>query len=186
MSETNITQLNAAPGGAEVEMPEIVIDDGSRRVPINNKFGEEIGVFYFRPTDIGMIDRYNKMAEKFPEITAPLENLSITPEGTAADGATQEEEDALKEAERRLFEACDYMFGGNMSEAFFGKMHPFSPVNGAFYCETAIAAVGKYISAQLKRETKKINARVSKYTAGYAHGQRTGKHRHGNSRGGGR
>lgn len=186
MTEEKVTELTATQNPAGPDNLEILVDDGTRRISIKNKFGEEIGVFYFRPTDIGMIDRYNKMAEKFPEITAPLENLNITPEGTAADGATQAEEDALKEAEKRLFEACDYMFGGNMSEAFFGKMHPFSPVNGAFYCETVINAVGKYISTQLKRETKKINARVSKYTAGYAHGQRTGKHRHGGSRGGGR
>lgn len=186
MDENRVVELNVAPGVAGVEMPEIMIDDGSRRVPIKNKFGEEIGVFYFRPTDVGIIDRYNKMAEKFPEITAPLENLDITSDGTAVDGAAQAEEDALKEAERRLFEACDYMFGGNMSEAFFGKMHPFSPVNGAFYCETAINAVGRYISTQLKRETKKINARVSKYTAGYTPGQRTNKHRHGGNKCGGR
>ena len=83
MSETNITELKATQGAAGVEIPEIVIDDGSRRVPINNKFGEEIGVFYFRPTDIGMIDRYNKMAEKFPDVEMIFiesggDNLSAT------------------------------------------------------------------------------------------------------------
>ena len=62
-----------------------------------------------------------------------------------------------------------------MSEAFFGKMHPFSPVNGRFYCENALDAVGKYISSQFDREVTKINNRVNRYT----HGYRTGKHKDG-------
>ena len=33
---------------------EIIIDDGSVKVPIRNKHGEQIGEFSFRPTDIGM------------------------------------------------------------------------------------------------------------------------------------
>ena len=148
----------------------ITVDDGSQRVPIRNMHGDEIGVFYFHPTDIGIVDRYNRMAAEFDKITEPLENVNLKADGTA-DDADEASMTALKEAEKRLFEMCDYMFGGNMSEAFFGKMHPFSPVNGAFYCETAIESVGKYISQQFEIETKKINKRMNKYTAGYKPGQ---------------
>ena len=153
----------------EKKNPEIVIDDGSQRVPVKNRQGEEIGVFYFRPTDMGIVDRYNRMVDKFDEITAPLEDISLNADGTA-DTVNQKDADALREAEKRLFEMCDYMFGGNMSEAFFGRMHPFSPVNGSFYCEKAIEAVGQYISAQFEQETKKISSRVGKYTQGYKPG----------------
>lgn len=152
----------------------IVVDDGSVRESIRNKHGDEIGVFYFRPTDVGMIDRYNKMAAEFDKITAPLENVNINPDGTV-DEKNEAEMAAMREAEKKLFEACDYLFGGNMSEAFFGKMHPFSPVNGRFYCENALDAVGKYISSQFDREVTKINNRVNRYT----HGYRTGKHKDG-------
>lgn len=154
----------------------IVVDDGSIRVPILNKHGDEIGVFYFRPTDIGIVDRYNQTASEFDNITAPLESVNIKPDGTT-DERNEAELAALKEAEKRLYDACDYIFGGNMSEAFFGKMHPFSPVNGRFYCENALDAVGKYISSQFDRETKKIEGRVNRYTHGYA--ARTGKHKDG-------
>lgn len=170
MSE-KITELNVMQE-KPVEMPEIIVDDGSQRVPIKNKHGEEIGVFYFRPTDIGIVDRYNKMADKFGDITASLKHLNIAADGTSEDGATQEEMAALKEAEKQLFEICDYMFGGNMSEAFFGKMHPFSPVGGLFYCETAIDAVGRYISAQFDTETKMVSERLKKYIGGYKPGQK--------------
>lgn len=151
----------------EAVIPEIIVDDGIQRIPIRNRQGDEIGVFCFRPTDIGIVDRYNEMISKFDEITAPLENIGVTPEGDAPDDATQEQADALKEAQKRLFEVCDYMFDGNLSEAFFGKMNPFSPVNGRFYCENALEAVGKYISAQFDHEVKTISARAAKYTKGY-------------------
>lgn len=149
---------------------EIKVDDGSVRVPIRNTYGEEIGEFRFRPTDIGIIERYNNMIGKFDEITKPLENLSISADGTIApdDGTINADEvAALREAEKRLYDVLDEMFGGNMAEAFFGKMHPFSPVNGAFYCESAIEAVGAFIASQFDTETEKMKKNVRKYTNGY-------------------
>ena len=152
----------------------IVVDDGSVRESILNKHGEEIGVFYFRPSDVGMIDRYNKMAADFDKITAPLENVNINPDGSV-DEKNEAEMAAMEEAVKRLYDACNYLFDGNFSEAFFGKMHPFSPVNGRFYCENALDAVGKYISRQFDREVTKVNNRVNRYT----HGYKTGKHKDG-------
>lgn len=165
-NKNNITTL---PGQAL----EIVVDDGSVEVPIKNRQGDTLGVFYFRPTDMGVIDRYNQLAGDFEKITAPLENLDINPDGTA--NGDEAAAAALRKAERNLYAACDKLFGGNMAEAFFGRMHPFSPVGGKFYCENALEAVGKYISQQFAREVKKVNSRVEKYT----HGYKTGKHKYG-------
>lgn len=151
---------------------EIVVDDGSVEVPIKNRQGDTLGVFYFRPTDMGIIDRYNQLAGDFEKMTAPLENIDIAPDGTTQDEAAYA---ALHQAEQNLYEACNKLFGGNMAEAFFGKMHPFSPVNGRFYCENALEAVGQYISRQFAREVKKVNSRMDKYT----HGYKTGKHKYG-------
>lgn len=155
---------------------EIIVDDGSVRIAIKNKQGREIGVFFFRPTDIGIIDRFNYMVDEFDNITAPLINVNINADGTV-DEKNEAELTALKEAENRLYAACDKLFGGNMSEAFFGRMHPFSPVNGHFYCENALSVVGNYISHQFAREVKKVNTRVERYTHGYA--ARTSKHKDG-------
>lgn len=166
MADNNVVQQNI----------NITVDDGSIRVPILNKFKKEIGVFFIRPTDIGIIDRWNKIANDFDNITAPLENVNINPDGTA-DEKNEAEQAALKEAEKRLYDACDFLFDGNMSEAFFGKMHPFSPVNGRFYCENALSAVSTFISRQFDREVARVNNRVNKYTHGYQ--ARTGKHKDG-------
>ena len=141
----------------------IAVDDGYRRVPITNEYGDEIGVFYFNPTDIGIIERYNKLAETFDAITEPLEAVQ-----NAADLSTEELEDkqveALREAKERLYAAVDELFGGNAAEAFFGKVHPFSPVEGNFYCENVLQVVGEFIGKQFDTETKKMSARVEKYT----------------------
>lgn len=149
----------------------IVIDDGSQRIPIENMNGDEIGVFYFHPTDVGIIERYNETMSKFDEIVAPLEEININADGTA-DANDEAAAKALKEAEKRLYEACDYIFGGNMSEAFFGKMHPFSPVGGLFYCESALNKVGAFISEQFEQETTKINSRLKQYVGKYGKGKK--------------
>lgn len=141
------------------DVMQIVIDDGTRRVPITNIHGDEVGVFYFKPTDIGIIERYNRMAETFDAITEPLEALKDD------DSDSEEVQLAvLKEAENRLTAAVNELFGGDAASAFFGKMNPFSPVDGMFYCENVLQAVGKFISAQFDTETKKMSARVEKYT----------------------
>lgn len=152
----------------------IVVDDGCERISICNKHGDEIGVFYFRPTDVNIIERYNKTAADFDRITAPLEHINIHSDGSV-DEQNEAEAAAMKDAVKRLYDACNYLFDGNFSEAFFGKMHPFSPVNGHFYCENALAAVGDYISRQFDREVSKANNRVNHYTKGY----KTGKHKGG-------
>lgn len=152
----------------------ITVDDGSIEVPIRNLQNNIIGSFVFRPTDIGIIERYNKVVGEFDRITEPLESVNINPDGTV-DEKDAAEMAAMKEAEQRLYDACNYLFGGNFAEAFFGTMHPFSPIKGHFYCENALNVVGKYISAQFDREVKQVNSRVERYT----HGYRTGKHKGG-------
>ncbi len=139
----------------------ITVDDGFQKVPINNKFGDEVGVFYFNPTDIGIIERYNKMVSTFDDIMAPLEILSDAPDDETF---TDKREQALQEAKERLYKAVNELFQADMASAFFGKVNPFSPIDGHFYCEIALQAVGEFISQQFTVETEKMNARIAKYT----------------------
>ena len=141
----------------------ITVDDGSRRVPILNMDGEEIGAFRFHPTDIGIIDRYNRLAEQFDAITEPLEGLNLAEDGSA-DLTAPEVMSALGEAERRLYEAVNGLFGSDgAAAAFFGTMHPFSPVNGEFYATQVLQKVGQFIGAQFDTETRAMSKRAKKY-----------------------
>lgn len=141
----------------------ITVDDGSRRIPINNTVGEEIGAFTFRPTDIGIIDRYNALADSFETITAPLEAVQMAP-GEAVDLSDPKYTGALVEAEKRLREAVDTLLDSkDAAAAFFGRMNPFSPVNGEFYCTQVLDVLGRFIGAQFERETAQLSERVKKY-----------------------
>ena len=152
--ESNMKNMNIA----------ITVDDGSRRVPIHNAQGEEIGSFTFHPTDIGIIDRFNRMAEGFDAITLPLEALAAGEDGKLPDLGDERLRGALAEAERRLRQAVNELFGsGDAAEAFFGCMHPFSPVNGEFYCAQVLRKVGEFIGRQFDTETKAMGKRVRKY-----------------------
>lgn len=141
----------------------IVVDDGSRRVPIQNTNGEEVGEFTFHPTDLGIVQRYNQMAGSFDDITAPLAGITPNDAGEI-DIFDQKNIEALTEAEKRLRDAVNKLFGSdNAAEAFFGKMHPFSPINGDFYCAQVLQRVGEFISAQFDTETKAMSKKVRKY-----------------------
>lgn len=143
---------------------EIVVDDGRKRVPIKNLNGDEIGVFYFNPTDFGILARYKEIENSVDKITEPLENIGINQKG---EGISDEDVAALKEAEKRLDEMIDYLFGGNASEAFFGSVNPFSPIDGTFYCINVLDKVGDFITNAMNAEVEKQNERVGKYTDNY-------------------
>lgn len=141
----------------------IQVDDGFQKIPIKNLYGDEVGVFYFNPTDMGIIQRYNEFANSFDYIVEPLEGLSGTTNDDAG-GNTTVQEKALNEATERLYEAVNKLFNGDMAGAFFGKVHPFSLVDGEFYCTKALESVRKFISDQFNLQAAKINKRVDKYT----------------------
>ena len=155
MAETNVTK-NV-----------IRIDDGLRRVSIENMAGQEVGVFFFRPTDIGIISRYNRLVGEFNTILKPLEKAHLNGAGEAEDPDDEATEKAIAEATEKLNSLLDELFDGNFSEAFFGKINPFSPVGGRFYCEAAIEMVGEYIEREFGAESVRMNKHISKYTSRY-------------------
>lgn len=149
---------------AEVKKPmalNITVDDGSRRVPITNTEGEEIGVFTFRPTDLGLVERFNRLVEDFNSVIEPLENVDVSDSFDITDPALR---GALNEAERRVRAAVNDLFASDSAaEAFFGRMYPFSPVNGEFYVTQVLQKVGAFIGAQFDTETKALSKKAKKY-----------------------
>ena len=148
----------------------ITVDDGRIAVPINNTNGEKVGTFYFNPTDIGIVERFKKASDEFDKVVEPITQL-------ADDADDDAQIAALKEAEQRLYDLCNNLFGGNFAEAFFGSVNPFTPIDGQFYCENALNAVSELVSRQFDKETAKINSRVEKYTRDYQ--KKSGKHKDG-------
>lgn len=151
------------------------IDDGLEKIVISNKFGKELGVFYFSPTDTGIIDRYNEAITMLEKATEPLQSSNLVPEGNDAESEAAYIQNALNAAKAELYKAFDYLFDANVSEAFFSRTHPFTIIGGRFYCELVLEAIGSYIAERIGVEVKKLNQRTARYT----HGYRTGKHKDG-------
>ena len=142
----------------------ITVDDGSTRVPIVNKAGDEIGVFYFKPTDMNLIKRCNEIGPAIDDVAASLSKLEERVDG---ENTTEKTEEVLKDAEQKLCDLIDYLFDGNASEAFFGKTNPFSLINGEFYFQSVFDIVTDFITKQFNAEAKRMTNNVSKYTNKY-------------------
>ena len=141
----------------------IIVDDGYQRVPITNLHGDEVGEFYFNPTDVGIINRLKEFNDHFNDIIEPLEGLSGGFSGED-EGLNTEQKNALETATERLYEAVNKLFNSDTAKAFFGRVHPFSPVDGEFYCTEVLNKVSAFIGEQFDVETKKIEKRTNKYT----------------------
>lgn len=142
----------------ETRAPErFIIDDGSRRVPIVNQYGDEVGEFYLNPTDLGIYERYQTMGEEIEQIMTPLADADrITDMGQFA-GATAE-------IKARLFAAIDKLFGYEGAAArLFGSRHPLSPVGGAFYFQLVLELVAREINAAFETEAAAFSQNVKKY-----------------------
>lgn len=165
-------EMKVVQTGNENVMPVITIDDGSIDIPIQNQFGEKIGVFRFNPADINIVNRYNEVADQFGEVVKPLIDANISPEG---EGEDDESVRLLNEAGDKMTDLMDYVLNGNSREAFFSKTHIFTPVGGMFYCEKVYDAIGTFISQRFASEVKRVNSRMNQHI----HGYRTGKHARG-------
>lgn len=136
---------------------QFVIDDGSRRVPIVNQYGDEVGEFYLNPTDIGIYERYQTMGEEVEQIMTPLSD-------TEKIENMEQFVEATKEIKARLFAAVDKLFGYDGAAArLFGNRHPLSPVGGEFYFQLVLELVAKEINAAFDAETEAFSANVKKY-----------------------
>ena len=153
------------------------IDDGLEKIVVNNKHGNEIGTFYFRPTDTDIVNRYNESLARLEEAIEPLKSEFLVPSDADADTAAEAIMNAISEAKTKLCDAFDYIFDANVSEAFFGRVNPFTLIGGRFYCENVIEAIGSFIAERLGVEVRQLSDRAQKYTHGYA--ARTGKHKDG-------
>ena len=162
-------RVNTAPA---VEEDVIVVKDGYKKIRIQNEYEEKIGEFYYNPTDVNIVNRYNEVVANFNDIVEPLENAGVNSDGTGTDEASIE---LINTAEAKLIEMLDYILRTDSRKAFFERTHAFSPVDGAFYCEQVIEAIGNFISAKYEKEINAISKNINRHT----HGYRTGKHKKG-------
>lgn len=137
-----------------------IIDDGTREIPIKNKFGKLICNIYIRPADISILDRYQRLTDDFEDIIKPLQTVNINPDGTAA---FEEEWDALKKAEDVLKKRLNEVFDMEEADEIFKTRNPFSSINGKFFCESVIEVIGNLITDSIEEAYEESEKRMEKY-----------------------
>jgi hypothetical protein len=126
-----------------------IIDDGTRKIPIENTYGQLICNIYIRPSDISIMDRYKEFRKDFDSILDPLKNLDIDRNGEPdfeADWAV------LKEVEAELKKRINALFDMDEADAIFEKRSPFASVGGKFFCESVIEVIGGLIADSIEEE----------------------------------
>lgn len=137
-----------------------IVDDGTRKIPIVNRYGKLICNIYIRPADLSILDRYNQLASDFQNIVAPLNDLSIKNDGTAS---FEQDWEVLKSVEGQLKQRINELFDMDEADEIFAKRNAFSSVGGKFFCENVIEAIGKLIVDAVEEEMKLSQKRTEKY-----------------------
>ncbi len=118
--------------------------EDKKKITVCNKDGKEIGVVYCS-SDASALKRYFEGAERLKKATVLLIRININPDGTTDKSGRR----ILQNAEKRIFELFDYIFGyEGASEAFFSAVRPFARVKGKFYCEHCLDVVKNHIETQ--------------------------------------
>lgn len=138
----------------------IKLDDGTREYTIQNMYGEEIAKLHFRPGDISIADRWDKMHEKFVDAIKPLENIGIKADGTAE---STDDIEILRSADTSLRAALEELLDSKDIGDIFKTRNPFSAVGGQFFCERVITMLDGIISGVIAEEAEASRKRTAKY-----------------------
>lgn len=131
---------------------QIRIDTGSVDYEVIDKNGNVIGEFEFVPTDVGILNRYEKVIDFF---NSKKFSDSI-------------KENELIEFSNEIKEQFDYLFNYPVSDGLFAKCDPLTvTANGDFFFEAAIDAIAKVIESTMKKRVDKKLAMVKKVTEKY-------------------
>lgn len=140
-----------------------VLDDGTKEYVFTNKFGQEIGKMHFRGGDISILERYNTLLNDFDQIVAPLSSISLKDDGTSS---VEEDWKVIKSVEKAFIDRINAIFDSQDAENLFVNRNAFSTINGAFYIEKVIEALGNVVAQEMNEEQNKSKKRLEKYTKG--------------------
>ena len=137
-----------------------VLDDGTKEITFNNQFGEEICKIHIRSGDISIIDRYQKLVDDFDDIVAPLSGVKLRNDGTST---FEDEWKVIKEVEQKIIERINAVFDTKDAGNLFTQRNAFSTINGEFYVEKVLVALGNVVSEEIKHESELAQARMGKW-----------------------
>ena len=138
-----------------------VFDDGVQEIVLKNLYGRVVAKVHFRPADYSILDRLDALRKDFPEILKPLKNISINPNGTAS---FEKDWAIIKGVEAALIDRLNWLFDMDDCGEIFKNRFAFSSVNGKFYAESVIEALGNIVVEAVENEMEQSKARTDEYT----------------------
>lgn len=141
-------------------MAQIRIDDGTKEYKIENQYGKEICRIHFRPADLALLDRFERVSETLQDALKPLQDRVLKSDGTPADDQGWA---ALKEAEAAVIAKFNELLDTDDLGEIFKTRSPFSAVGGRFFCEIILAAIGDVIVKEVEKEAAATQKRLAKY-----------------------
>ena len=106
------------------------------------------------------MDRLNALMDDFSGIVEPLKNCDINADGTAKFEAQWA---AIKQVESALIDRINAVFDMDEAADIFAKRNAFSSVNGVFFVESVIMALGDVVKEAIEKESRESAERMSKY-----------------------
>lgn len=144
-------------------MASMRIPTGLKKYDIEDMEGNVLDCFYFNPTDVDIVDRYQESVEK---IEMKLEEIAKMEE------LANDDIDSVCKMHKLLrpvlCKAIDDIFKTNISEKFFSIMSPFTLFeDGTMFYEIVLMEIAKIIEEECNQRLKKVDVRISKYTSKY-------------------
>lgn len=140
-----------------------IIDDGTKEITFNNQFGEEICKIHIRSGDISIIDRYQALMTDFDKLVAPLSDVKLQNDGTSS---FDDDWKVIKDVEQNIIERINAIFDTKDAGKLFEQRNAFSTINGEFYVEKVLTALGEVVSREISHESELAQKRISKYMKG--------------------
>ncbi|MGN0494084.1 MAG: hypothetical protein ACI4F7_10590 [Acutalibacteraceae bacterium] len=138
----------------------VIVDDGTQKIPVVNKFGKLICNIYIRPTDFSILDRYDKFVKDFNTIIAPLSGMDIDREGNAK---FENDWEIIKSVEAEIKNRFNELFDMDEADEIFKTRSAFSSIGGEFFCTKVLMAIGNVIASAINTESEKALKKANKY-----------------------
>lgn len=134
------------------ESIKVKVNTGAVNVIMRDEFDEEIGSFKFIPSDLNIVDRYEKSIAEFESIVIDEKSELST----------------FREVTDKIKEIFDYLLNYNVSSTLFEVCNPLTPIgNGDFYFEACLETIANIVEETTNKRLEKKKARIQKATSKY-------------------